>query len=319
MATDHERRKSDGQHRETQHRGIEQGDPEHGKSEHGATAHGDNALGENDAETSDDERQPGLTGAELDALFERPARPRFRMGVGAGVILALVALAVGLVVAALQPSPSTVVGETPVATELASPDGGLPGEALGSPEDTEVAPGGGAGSAPPGDASPSLLVHVVGAVSSPGVVALAPGSRVIDAVNAAGGLTAEADRASVNLARAVVDGEQLYVPRIGEEPPVPPDASGDAATSGAGGDATSGAGTAAGAADASGGAAGGLINLNTATQAELETLPRIGPAMAQRILDYRDQNGGFTSVDELKEVSGIGDATFEALSPLVTV
>ncbi|KAB1646974.1 hypothetical protein F8O04_14200 [Pseudoclavibacter endophyticus] len=240
------------------------------------------------------------------------------MGVGAGIVLALVALAVGLIVAALQPSPATSIGGDPDPAVTGDELGGELGDPLAGPGAAPDGPGAASAGGTGAGGAATLLVHVVGAVTDPGVVTLAPGSRVVDAIDAAGGFTAEADRAAVNLARAVVDGEQLWVPRVGEQPP-------DTAGQGqavSGDDAGGGGGGGPGAADAGAGAPGGagaLVNLNTATQSELETLPRIGPALAQRIIDYRDQHGGFATVDELKNVSGIGDKIFEALAPLVTV
>ncbi|KQP01962.1 hypothetical protein ASF30_00815 [Leifsonia sp. Leaf264] len=150
----------------------------------------------------------------------------------------------------------------------------------------------------------ALFVHVLGAVSRPGLYELTAGTRVMDAVAAAGGFSSTADPGGVNLARELSDGEQLYVPVVGEVPP--PVAGG-------------GTGAAPGGAVSPGAASAGPIDLNRATLAELDTLPRIGPSLAQRILDWRDANGGFTSVDELREVSGIGDKTFESLRELVTV
>ena len=120
-----------------------------------------------------------------------------------------------------------------------------------------------------------------------------PGPRVVDAVAAAGGFTAEADPAGVNLARPVVDGEQLAVLAVGQAPPQP-------RVPAAGG--------------ATGPAADGIVNLNTADLAALDTLPRIGPALAQRIIDWREANGPFTSVDQLLEVAGIGDAVSRGLA-----
>ena len=157
-----------------------------------------------------------------------------------------------------------------------------------------------------------VYVHVVGAVGSPGVVKLRAGTRVQDAIDAAGGATEEAVLAGVNLARVVADGEQLLVP----------DAEALETMAAAAGGAEAGAGTAGEAdttasADAQSGAS--LININTADAVLLETLPRVGPALAGRIIDWREQNGGFQSVDQLLEVSGIGVKTLEGFRDRVTV
>lgn len=169
-----------------------------------------------------------------------------------------------------------------------------------------------AGSAASG--SPSLLnIHVVGAVRSPGVVTVAPGARVEDAVKAAGGLKG-ADASGINLARPLADGEQVIVPRPGETPPVPspPAAPAGGQTSSAGAANTPGnPGAPAG--------ASALVNLNTADAAALDTLPGVGPVLAQRIIDWRTEHGRFSSVDELGEVSGIGDKALERLRSKVTV
>ncbi len=138
-----------------------------------------------------------------------------------------------------------------------------------------------------------LVVHVAGAVASPGVRRLPPGSRVIDAVEAAGGLRADADTDRVNLAAELVDGTQVYVPAVGE--PVPPGASG------------------------SSGEASGPIDLNTADATALETLPGVGPATAAAIIDHRERNGPFTSVDGLLDVRGIGEAKLAQIRDLVRV
>jgi len=159
------------------------------------------------------------------------------------------------------------------------------------------------GSPPPADASGApeaeVLVHVTGAVRSPGLVALRPGARVVDAVAAAGGVTEEAEIGAVNLARPVADGEQLAVPKVGDPPPVP--------------------GASAGTASGAGSAGGTVVNLNTATQGELESLPRIGPALAQRILDWRQANGRFGAPTDLLKVSGIGQKLFDGLKDRVVV
>lgn len=141
-----------------------------------------------------------------------------------------------------------------------------------------------------------VLVHVLGAVIRPGLVSLSGGARVVDAVAAAGGLTDEADVSGVNLARVVSDGEQLVVPRVGEAVAPPPVAG-----------------------SAGGGAAGAVVNLNTATQQELETLPRVGPALAGRILDWRRANGRFSAVTDLMKVTGIGQKLFDGLKDRVAV
>jgi competence protein ComEA len=142
------------------------------------------------------------------------------------------------------------------------------------------------------------VVHVAGAVALPGVHDVAAGARVIDAVNAAGGLTPSADGARINLAAPVADGERVYVPAVGE--PAPPAVAGP--SGGAGSSAPS-----------------GPLNLNTATADELDGLPGVGPATAAAIIEHRDRIGGFTSVDQLLDVRGIGEAKLEQLRPLVTV
>jgi len=132
-----------------------------------------------------------------------------------------------------------------------------------------------------------IYVHVLGAVASPGLYELPEGSRAVDAIASAGGFARKADEAAVNLARFVTDGEQIIVPVIG-------------------------------ATTASTGPGSGLININSADATALETLPRIGPAMSARIIAWREANGRFTSVDDLKKVTGIGEATFAGLKDLVT-
>jgi competence protein ComEA len=153
-----------------------------------------------------------------------------------------------------------------------------------------------------------LLVHVVGQVRRPGVVRLPPGARVLDAVKAAGGAQASADLNHVNLARLVADGEQIVVPKPGES--ILP-----GGVPGVGG---TGAGS-AGPGSSGGGSVGGLIDINTADAAALDSLPGVGPVLAQRILDWRAQHGRFSSVDELGEVTGIGDKILSQISPKVRV
>ena len=155
----------------------------------------------------------------------------------------------------------------------------------------------------------NVFVHVTGAVARPGVVTLRAGSRVADAVDAAGGATADADTGQLNLARVLSDGEQIRVPRVGEVLPDPaPQPTG-----------TAGPGAGAASGKPGDGGASGTVNINTASASELEKLPGIGPALAQRIVEYRDSHGPFANVDALTDVPGIGKAKLEALREQATV
>jgi competence protein ComEA len=205
---------------------------------------------------------------------------RLRAGVGGAIVLLIVGAVVAVFAAAAAQGGRSSVGPS------------------GSPSASGAAPEG--SSPPPTRAEGTVLVHVTGAVRTPGLVALAPGARVMDAVAAAGGVAEDADIAAVNLARPVADGEQLAVPRVGD----PPSPAGGATGSSVGGGAVGG---------------GAPVNLNAATQAELETLPRIGPALAQRILDWRQANGRFTRPTDLLKVSGIGQKLFDGLKDRVVV
>ncbi|MEO6115526.1 MAG: helix-hairpin-helix domain-containing protein [Pseudolysinimonas sp.] len=147
-------------------------------------------------------------------------------------------------------------------------------------------------SASPGSNGAVIYVHILGEVNDPGLYALHDGDRAVDVVAAAGGLTPLADPAALNLARFLSDGEQIIVPAVGQSVPA----------SGAGG----------------GTSIPGKVNINTADEPTLETLPRVGPAMAARILAWRAANGRFTAVEDLMSVSGIGEKTFEGLKDLVT-
>jgi competence protein ComEA len=159
---------------------------------------------------------------------------------------------------------------------------------------------------------PSVWVDVVGAVREPGLYALPPGARVAAALDKAGGIRARADRAAVNLAAKVADGQQIVVPLRGQGGPALAGAPGAApaggGSTGAGAVSTAGVGVAG-----SSLGPGATISLSNATQAQLEQLDGIGPALAGRIIQYREQHGGFRSIDQLQEVSGIGDKRFQAL------
>jgi len=209
----------------------------------------------------------------MDLLTDPPAWPPGRVAAGALVLVVLAATAVFL----LRPSGGA-------APEVTLPRAG----SATDPATTTTT------------AAPTVVAHAAGAVNAPGVYRLEPGARAGDLVAAAGGAAQDADVQRLNLAAPVTDGEQLYVPRIGEvAAPVP---AGPAA----------GGGAAEGEAD-------GPVDLNTATAAELEELPGVGPAIAEAILDERERRGRFAAVEDLLDVRGIGDARLEQLRDLVTV
>jgi competence protein ComEA len=148
-----------------------------------------------------------------------------------------------------------------------------------------------------------IAVHVLGAVPRPGLYEFAEGARVQDAIDAAGGLLSSADVESLNLAALLEDGQQLNIPyKAGEEPS---NDNGDESPDlpGATEEPSS----------------GDLININTASKDELASLPGIGETIAQRIIDYRDENGNFLSIEDIMNVSGIGPATFDDIKALITV
>jgi competence protein ComEA len=147
-------------------------------------------------------------------------------------------------------------------------------------------------------ATTAVVVDIVGAVRRPGLYRLAQGARIADAVSRAGGATRKADLALINLAAPLADGEQVVVPRRGSAAlAAPSGATGSSATPGV--------------------PAGGPVHLSTATLEQLDSLPGIGPVTAQKILDYRQKHGAFTSVDELDAVPGIGPARLDQLQDLV--
>src|SRR4051812_12627151 len=175
--------------------------------------------------------------------------------------------------------------------------------------------------APPPPPQHLIWVDVAGAVRRPGLYSLPAGARVAAALERAGGARARANRAAVNLAAKLADGQQVFVPMQGRGGEAAPGAAAAGSAVGAAGADASGAGISGagagaavvGGAPAGGAAVGARISLSDATQAQLEQLDGIGPALAQRIIQYRQQHGGFRSIDELKEVSGIGDKRFDAL------
>jgi competence protein ComEA len=146
---------------------------------------------------------------------------------------------------------------------------------------------------------PKLLVHVAGAVGRPGLVQVAAGARVADAIAAAGGGVPDADLDRLNLAAKIADGQRIAVARVGDPGAGPVDALVDPT----------------GATDGT----EGPVNLNTATEPQLDTLPGIGPTLAGAIIRERERRGGFTRVDQLRDVRGIGEKRFADLQPLVVV
>lgn len=246
--------------------------------------------------------------ARLERLLEGVARQRVAV-----VCIALLALAAaGFLWLTAQPR----AADPPPVSAAGSSGSGLVLPRVGAAEGTGAGAGGGAGSGAAGSAgaagavgSPgmaagaTIAVDVVGRVRHPGLVRLTQGSRVVDAIEAAGGTTAGAELEAVNLARKVVDGEQIRIPRHGEAPP-----------------AAGGASPATGAAPTPGGAGqpGVLIDLNTATAEQLDALPGIGEVTANQIIAYRTEHP-FRSVDDLRQVPGIGDRRFDLLKDLVTV
>lgn len=258
------------------------------------------------------ERGP-LAGAASLRASERAGEPgSWRLGpTHLSVVAVVVALALALttwwVVRAGPeqvplPPPAPVAPLLPAAVSSSAPPGaaGVEGAAVTGTPAAQADPGAGQGAGQ--DAGQEVVVHVAGDVRRPGLVVLPTGSRVADAVAAAGGPRRGTDLTTLNLARPLVDGEQVVV-------------GAPAGAVGALGAPPAGAGGLSGPP----GAVGGPVDLNTADQALLETLPGVGPVTATAILDWRAEHGGFTAVEELLEVDGIGEATLEDLAPLVTV
>jgi competence protein ComEA len=207
-----------------------------------------------------------------------------RVGIGAAVVLLIAGLGIAVLVSAFS---SAGVTTTIAPAPSAASGTGTARSGSAPPSATGTAPG----------SAVSLFVHILGAVAKPGLYQLHDGARAVDAVAAAGGFTAEADRQQLNLARLVSDGEQIYVPKVGEAGSGPP---GSSAVGGAG-------------------AIGGKVNINTASESDLETLPRVGPTMAKRIIAWREANGRFATIEDLMSVTGIGEKTFAELKDLVTI
>lgn len=242
-----------------------------------------------------------------------PGMPGLRALVAAGLLAAIVTGILAwrsrpVAEPIAPPIPAAAVQDLRPAADSAGGPGAAPGPASHARPDPAdgagpgatayVAGSAGAVAATPG--SPArVVVYVTGKVRDPGVYVLASGSRVADAIEAAGGLRKGAKPGGINLARRLTDGEQIV----------------------AGSPVTAGMGPASGAAPGSapGMPGAGVVNLNTATAEQLDALPGIGGVIAQRIVDYRDAHGGFQSVDQLKEVPGIGDRKFAEMRDKVSV
>jgi competence protein ComEA len=240
---------------------------------------------------------PGPARTAVDWLRNQvPDTLRGRTELGSGpalLVVGLVALAlVGTVVVVLRmhgDSEAVPAGPTTVTSGAPSPV--LPGAAPSA-----SAGGSATGAAAGSTTSGSVTVDVSGKVRRPGVTTLPVGSRVVDALRKAGGARRGVDLSGLNLARVLVDGEQILVGR-----------------------GAPGGGIAAGVSTSAPDPTGGLVNLNTATAEQLDTLPGVGPVTAQKILEWRSANGAFSSVDELLEVDGIGEKTLADLAPHVTL
>lgn len=283
---------------------------------------------------ADWDQQPDWNEVDDWAEWEQADQPgttrSTRWGLSPRVLLLVAVLALVAVVWGV-----TQFSAAPRAEQLASPSASAESvQAVGAQQSpgaqstaqpSESAQGGASGEA-------TVRVHVAGAVNNPGVYTLPAQGRAVDAIAAASGAAADADLDRVNLAGALSDGVQIYVPHRGETAAptqIQPN----------GGTANAGQGNAANGAAQNGASQGGTqpqpartltpagsaqkgstpVNINTATAEELQTLPRIGPAMAQRIIAWREAHGGFRSVDELDAVPGIGPSMLENLRPLVTV
>lgn len=240
--------------------------------------------------------------ADRDRAFGAGLRSRLRWDPGRrgaaalGVLLVAVVAATGWWLAAGRPHESALPASSEAAGSAPVPSGSV-GASPAPVSESAVTP---VASPAPSSGASSIVVDVDGKVRRPGLYTLAPGSRVNDAVEAAGGVRPGVRTVSLNLAQPISDGEQIVVGRasgtVGGGAPVVGASNPDPASSSA-----------------------TVVDLNTATLTDLETLPGIGPALGQQILDWRSAHGQFTSVEQLQDVSGIGDVRYAEISPLVTV
>ncbi len=267
----------------------------------------DGPTGDRRAEVAAGADVSGRAQAVLDRLVRDSGSPAPRRGWLRAVPFLVVAAAVLAVVAFRRPAP--IDERLPIATSASA------SESSGTSAGSSAAGSSAAGSSAAGsstaaelpavDSDGMVVVHVVGAVASPGVVELGAGSRVVDAVTAAGGLRTDADPDRVNLAAPLEDGQRVVVPVVGQEPPVEIVSSGTTPGGAAG--------------DTAGSPRASPIDLNKATAQELDSLPGVGPATAASIISHREKEGPFRSVDDLLDVRGIGEAKLESMRDLVVV
>jgi competence protein ComEA len=246
-------------------------------------------------QTSELPPRPSEWGGQLQRFVDRVRELRGDPRVGIAALL-VVALAAGFIwyrLGAADSGQSSTTRRSPTTSAPTSPAPAADSTGAGS----SAATGSSSGATKKGERA---TVHVAGAVAKPGVYDLDAGARVIDAIEAAGGGAPEADLNRLNLAAKVADGQRVLVQRVGEAAPA--------------GSSSPGAAGGGGSADPS-----GLVSLNSATQPELEALPGIGPTLAEAIITERERRGGFRSVNELRDVRGIGEKRFADLKDKVTI
>lgn len=267
----------------------------------------------------------------IDALLRPPdRRPSKPLLIGACIVAVVVAVVVVRSGQRTSAASTITAEDLPFAGSSPTSAAGAitPSASTSGPPASASPSGASAGavgpSAPTGSSGPAaevsitqVVVHIAGAVRSPGVYRLRPDARLEDAVAAAGGLSSSADTNRVNLAERVADGSRWYVPKRGETSiPQVEEPSGQTATAGGPGGTNAASGPGSGVA---GEGTTGPINLNTADQATLETLPGVGPATAAAIINFREREGPLTSVDQLLDVPGIGTSKLEQIAPNATV
>src|SRR5690625_2051118 len=250
---------------------------------------------------------PGVSAPDR-ALTRNKTRPGLSLRLVIGVLIVVAVILLGIW-APWETAPITIAvpaQEPAEPADLAEP---------GAPARSDPGPQASPLQSPPPPApvasSATITINVVGHVAKPGVHTLPAGARVVDAIEAAGGATPPADLTRLNLARVLSDEEYLAVLATSEDPPELLEPHAPAASGATPPDSGPGEGEGQG--------GGGVLNLNTATEEQLQSLPGVGPVMAGRIVAWREEHAGFRSVDELHEISGVGPKVFAQLEPLVTV